>query len=490
MAKSEVKSIKEIFSKAWELYTERVVTIFFTALLSLLLSIILLASGGATAFFSLGGQPFFTSDLKELLLNPIVIGTGALLFFALVSLVTWCHAAVLTITVRDDLGIGKGLIISWKYVFSLLWITSLYIGIIIAGITFFLLPGLILTLSMSFCFFIMVEEDRTGIDALLASRLYIRGYWWNTLIKLLPIWILLCLLSLIPLAGPVLALFFTPFLMLYTVSIYRNLKECAEEKEPPTSTGWLWVLFGVFGFFLPLLAVIGTIVTHGPQLPGIIRQVQTKVNTTLGKNIFPQPESDTENPADQRSAKPPIVRQLPSVDGFFIWRDPIGDAHSHLLDVKEVSAKGEQGELILTTTMTRSLATYFLTVEEGDLNSFISFHLDTDMDRATGGTPFGQKHGRSGYDMDVQVRIIAQKREDNSVTGGLEASLYQVDDQERRLLGVLDKKKVTVSGDTVIIRLPYSQLEVVPGSTVRVCYQETVQEQGRGLARDKLIPLN
>ncbi len=490
MKKSELKSIKEIFSETWDLYTDRIVTIFLVSLLSLLLSIILLASGGAAAFFSLGGPPFFAGDFKEILLNPTVIGTGVLLFFAIVFLIIWCHAAVLTVTVWEDIDIVKGLITSWKYVFPLLWITSLYIGIIIAGLTFFILPGLLLTLSMSLCFFIMVEEDRTGIDALLASRLYIRGHWWNTLIKLLPVWILLCLLSLIPLAGPALALLFTPFLLLYTVSIYHDLKECAEEADPPTSTGLLWVLFGVFGFFLPLLAFIGSIVALGPQLPEIIKQAQTEINTTLGKDIFPQPEPDTEEPIDERTAKPPIVRQLPSVDGLLIWRDPIGDAHSHLLDVKEVSAKGDLGELILTTTMTRPLATYFLTVKEGDLDSLISFHLDTDMDRTTGGTPFGQQQGRTGYDMDVQVRIVAQQRKDNSVTGRLEACLYQINGHERRPLGVVNKKNVTVSGDTVTVRLLYNQLKLAPGNTVRICYRETAQKQGRGLAKDKLIPLN
>ncbi len=490
MAKHQLKSIKAVFAETWDLYTSRVIAIFLVALLSLLLSIIVLASGGAAAFFYFGGQSFFAADFKEILLNPVVIGTGVLLFFMAAFLITWCHTAILTVTVRHDISLGKGLVKSWKYVFPLLWITSLYIGIIIAGLTFLILPGLILSLSMSLCFFIMIEENKAGIDAILASRFYIRGHWWNTLIKLLPLWLTLCLLSLIPVAGPVLSLLFSPFLLLAMVSIYHDLKENAEDEEPPTSTGWLWVLFGVFGFLLPLLAFIGSIVALGPQLPAIIKQAQTEINQTLGTDFFPQPEIDTEESIDDRAAKPPIVRQLPSVDGFFIWRDPIGDAHSHLLDVKEVSAKGAQGELILTTTMTRPLASYFLTVTAGDLDSLISFHLDTDMDRTTGGKPFGQQQERSGYDLEVQVRIVAQQKENNSVSGRLKASLYQVDGHERQSLGVLSKKNVTVSGDTVTVRLPYYQLEVKPGSTIRICYRETAQEQGRGLAKDKLIPLN
>ncbi|MCI5149977.1 MAG: hypothetical protein D3916_11415, partial [Candidatus Electrothrix sp. MAN1_4] len=378
---------------------------------------------------------------------------------------------------------------SWKYVFPLLWITSLYLGIIIAGLTFFILPGLLLSLSMSLCFFIMVEEDRTGIDALLASRFYIRGHWWNTLLKFLLILIPACLIGMIPVVGPFLLFLFTPFVLLYILTVFHDLKECAEDTDPPTRTGWLWVLFGVFGLLLPLLAFIGSIVALGPQLPEMIKQVQTGINQTLEKDIFAQPQASSEESSNNRAIKPPTVRQLPSVDGFVIWRDPIGDAHSRLLDVKEVSAKGSQGELILTTTMTRPFSTYFITVEPGDLDAVINFYLDTDMDRATGGTPLGlqQHEGRKGYDLEVQILLAAQQR-DNRVSGGLEVSIYQDDGQQRRSLGVLNKKAVTVAGDTVTVRLPYSLL-TGPGNTIRICYREAAQEQGRGLAKDKLIPL-
>ena len=55
---------------------------------------------------------------------------------------------------------------------------------------------------------------------------------------------------------------------------------------------------------------------------------------------------------------------------------------------------------------------------------------------------------------------------------------------------MVSKKNVTVSGDTVTVRLPYRQLNLTPGNTIRICYQEAAQKQGRGLAKDKLIPLN
>ena len=108
------------------------------------------------------------------------------------------------------------------------------------------------------------------------------------------------------------------------------------------------MFFGAFGFFLPLLAFIGSIVALGPQLPELINQAQTEINKALGTEIFPPPQNDTKESIDKKAAKAPTVRKLPSVDGFIIWRDPIGDARNHLLDIKEVSAKGAQGELVRT----------------------------------------------------------------------------------------------------------------------------------------------
>ncbi len=473
------------------MYKSRVIPIGLVSLLSLLVSIMLLLGGGAAAFFTLGGQPFFAGDPREILLNPAVIGTGVLLVLVAALLITWCQAAVLVMTVQQERGITGGLITSWKYIFPLLWISSLYMGIVITGSLFFIIPGLMLALSMSLCFFIMIEEERTGIDALLASRLYIRGHWWNTLIKLLLIWALSILTGLIPLpVGPILSLLFTPFLMLYMVTVYHDLKECSGEVDSSFSSGWFWVLLGVFGFLLPLLAFIGSIVALGPQLPEIIRQVQTEVNRTLGTDIFPRPQTDAGKFINKRKIKVPIVRQLPSVDGFLIWRDPIGDTHNPFLDIKEVSAKGDQGELLLTVTTTQSLSAYFLTVEAGNFDQLISFYLDTDTNRATGGTPFGQQQGRDGYDLDVQVQLVTRQKEDGkSVSGGGEVSFYQINGQERRSFGTPDKKAVTVSGDTVTVRLPYSQLEMTSGDTVRICYREAAQEQGHGLAKDKLVPL-
>ena len=494
MEKYQLKSIDEIFSETWRLYKKRSLPILLLSLLSVLVTVTVLVGGGAAAFVALGGQPYFSGELREILLDPAVVGAGVALSFAAALLLTWCQTTVLTVTVRQEINGLGGLVTSWKYVFPLLWISSLYVGIITAGTLFFLLPGLILAFSMSLCFVIMVAEERTGIDALLASRLYMRGHWWNTLFKLVPVWVLSVLIGLIPEVGPILSLLFMPFTMLYTVTVYRDLKECSGGAAPSTGFGSCWVLFGVFGFFLPVLAVIGFIIALGPKLPDFIKKIQTevqlKVNETLDADIFPRTQTAPEKSMDKKEIKPPVVHQLPSVNGFLVWRDPIGDTYTPFLDIKDVSAKGEQGELMLTVTMTRPLSDYFLTVEQETVDLLISFYLDTDTNSATGGSPFGHEQERNGYDTEVQVQLVSRQEEATTpVSGGVKVSLYRMNGEERRSFGHPDTVPVTVSGDTVTVRLPYSQLKVSPGDTLRMCYREAAQEQGQRLAEDKPVPL-
>ena len=70
MEKDQLKNINEIFSETWTLYKSSVISIGLVSLVSLLVSIMLLIGGGVAAFFALGGQPYFTGDPQEILLNP------------------------------------------------------------------------------------------------------------------------------------------------------------------------------------------------------------------------------------------------------------------------------------------------------------------------------------------------------------------------------------------------------------------------------------
>jgi hypothetical protein len=209
--------------------------------------------------------------------------------------------------------------------------------------------------------------------------------------------------------------------------------------------------------------------------------------------VFPQPFAKTSSSSPSSGSTDnggaPTVRPLPSVDGFVVWRDPIGDAHNPLLDIKEVSAKGEEGELVLNVTLTRSFASYFATADADSFNLLASFYIDTDVNRETGGMPFSEQSERTGYDIGIEVLLVTRRSADNALSGQASVSLYRLASQSRDSLGALEGDAVIISGDSLTIRLPYSLLKISGWREIRVCYREAEQRQDEGLAMDKLVPL-
>ena len=88
------------------------------------------------------------------------------------------------------------------------------------------------------------------------------------------------------------------------------------------------------GILLPLLGIIGAAVTGGPKVFNLGQQ-----QSGTRPAAVPTPE-----------VMAPKVRTVPAVDSFVIWRDPTGDTSNPLLDIREVTALGKQGELVLSVT--------------------------------------------------------------------------------------------------------------------------------------------
>ncbi|HBG81983.1 TPA: hypothetical protein DDW69_04065 [candidate division CPR2 bacterium] len=59
--------------------------------------------------------------------------------------------------------------------FSYLWIVILLVMIVFGGFLLFIIPGFIFSLWFSFAIFVLISEDIRGMDALLRSKMYMRG---------------------------------------------------------------------------------------------------------------------------------------------------------------------------------------------------------------------------------------------------------------------------------------------------------------------------
>jgi len=236
---------------------------------------------------------------------------------------------------------------------------------------------------------------------------------------------------------------------------------------------------------LPLLGLVGAAVTLGPQLPDMMKQLQ---EGKIPGWELPGPGNLPSSPATAGKGTAPVPKRLPSADGSWTWRDPIGDTRNSLLDIKKVSAMSGHGELLLTVTLARPVEDYFAAAQAStsSFDPLLSIYLDTDVNRETGGRAVAES-GRSGYDMIVDV--LLEPGPENVADGRFHAGLYSLEGTNRQSLGALDDTAVSVSGDTVKIRLPYKQLRVDRKDTLRICFREAGQEHGSGLAKDKLILL-
>ncbi len=510
--KGEISSVGQIFADAFSLYKRRILHLTAVTLLGYLFTGLVLAGLGFGAYSGLGLnwpqlEQFFNHDVQQIIADPQqlmthplalpLLGAGAVLLLAAFLLVCWIYTASLAAAVDEHHGIFESLCTGWKYLLPVLWISSLYFGIIMTASMFFLLPGLILSLSMFFGFYIMIDEDRTGLDALMASRLYVRGHWWNTFFKMLLIVLAIMALN-VPLGLlqhfvhfpgqqiviQVLSFFISIFFLCYSVVVYRDLKQAAGRIDPDSTCRCLWMPMALFGIMLPLLGLLGAFVAAGPTLPSELQKMRETFLRQLrqaGVNI-PLPPPEAAEPLSEPDA-PPQVQVLPSVDGFIIWRDPAGDTRNPLLDIREVSAQGREKKLELTVTLAKPLADYFAAENRKDFDALISFHFDTDMNPASGDA-LPDAADRTGYDLELDLLLAAPDG-----AGHAYASLYAISPQQRQSLAPLPDGAVSIADKSIRIRLPYSHFDAASGSTLRVCFREADQQEGSGLADDQTVPL-
>lgn len=78
----------------------------------------------------------------------------------------------------------------WKF----FWVSILVGLATLGGALVFVLPGIWLTVALSFAAYYVLEDNQSGTQALAASAELVKGRWWETFTRLIiPAFILLCL---------------------------------------------------------------------------------------------------------------------------------------------------------------------------------------------------------------------------------------------------------------------------------------------------------
>jgi len=301
-ARKQLASIGDLFSRSWQVFIRRILTLIGINLLALLLM------GAASLFLASGIQHLPVSFSN----NPfIIIPAMILLFVVMLAMFSAIGGAMTYAIVDESIGVRQALGLGIQRWRAFLWVFLLLGFILTGGYLAFLLPGLLFTVWFIFAQFVLAHEEIGGMDALLLSRAYVRGHGWEIGGRLLLLWVVNGLLSCIPFIGPLLSLVLGPFTLIYTYEIYRDLREIKGEIAADCSGGEKakYLLAGAAGYLLIGIAIfllLGSTLYHGLNL----FRTQMGAGSYQEERITPpvaprQPQPTTRTPA-------PVVNNRPN----------------------------------------------------------------------------------------------------------------------------------------------------------------------------------
>ncbi len=249
----ELIGIGDLFTRSWEIFRRRIATLVGVNLLGAILALIPLFA------FSQAGDQLAAAFPG----SPLVAASGTLLGALLGAAVfAWLGAAVLYAVVDEDLGVREALGMGLQRIGAFIWLFALLMFIVTGGYFLLIIPGMLFSLWFFFAPYILAGEDLRGMEALIKSREYLRGYGPAVLGRLLLLGLVTSavsmLLGLIPIIGPLLALLLMPFTLIFYNLIYQDLRDakgslsyaCSRQEKAK------WLGAGALGFVaVPLIAL-------------------------------------------------------------------------------------------------------------------------------------------------------------------------------------------------------------------------------------------
>ncbi len=216
-----MQPIGALMSQTWAFYKERFWTLIGIAAIPQVVMLLLTIVGGGTI---LGLLASGRADMGILLLILYAL-VGSLVFLVVIS---WSQIA-LVLAIKDHIGVKEAYSRAWGKILAYWWVVLLSSLIIWGALVMFFIPGVMVGVWFFMSLYVLLAEDKKGMASLYTSREYVRGHWWPAFWRI----VLLCLgimipsmiLSVIPFAQPVFTVLLTPFAVIYTYFMYKNLKE-------------------------------------------------------------------------------------------------------------------------------------------------------------------------------------------------------------------------------------------------------------------------
>lgn len=250
-----LSEIGDLLSRSWELFKARVWVLLPLQILSIAFLIACIA-----VFIGLGA---LVVQLLPAYKTPIFVTSAIIGFTTGLTAMFWPITALIIAVADRSLSIKGALAAGWKKLWAFLYLFTLLGYIVAGGYLLFLIPGVIFTVWFSFSQYILATEHTGGMNALLKSKEYVKGRWFDLLIRFLVIWAISMGVGLIPFLGIILSFLSAPFTMIYAFLMYEDLKTLHPEPLDYVNTSGekcKWLGLATLGYIvLPLIiiAIVG-----------------------------------------------------------------------------------------------------------------------------------------------------------------------------------------------------------------------------------------
>jgi len=258
-----------LLKEAWGIYKARFKTFIGIVLIPMIMAIIFVGIAIAGAL----GRQFFNSLTMFIFLIP--------LFLAMVIFQYWSQTSLIFAVkdIEENIGIKESYRRGWHKIRSIFWVGLLSGIIVMGGYLLLFIPGLIFGIWFSLALYIVIAEGTGGMNAILKSKEYVKGYWWEVFWRFLflglvlggislafglPGWIISVIAGLFKSAllsaagaifsftGSMVAFLLAPLAVIYTFLVYKNLKTIKGEVKHEFSSGekLKYILAGLLGILL------------------------------------------------------------------------------------------------------------------------------------------------------------------------------------------------------------------------------------------------
>ncbi len=244
----------DLMNDAWQLFQKKFWNLLGIYLVMTVISALVVIGG-----LIVGGLAVLITLAVKVPAFTVIIGGAALIFAAGLGFwaITWTLITVMkyldadgTPSVLDTIKKAKPM--AWVLLPTMIINTLAILG----GFILFIIPGIILSISLGFVGVIAILENKQMWEAMQASRNLVRGRWWNVFwVYLVMILLVLAIMAITGGNASPIALFISPLVYTFCYILYKRLKAHPAPKEAGADNTWFYKLT----IALASLAIVGAI---------------------------------------------------------------------------------------------------------------------------------------------------------------------------------------------------------------------------------------